>query len=171
MTFSTKQIRTAGYICCGVTDMLACNSQTVKKQAPVRPTMCYLYWSASSGLMHLSPGKFEFQTPCIDQLASEGVQFINAISGMSGCTPAKASIMTGQRPLTNGVFMNDVQLDTNAVSFGKVMSGAGYETAYIGKWHLDGMERKSFISKGRRQNFDYWNALEHTHNYNHLKLL
>ncbi len=65
------------------------------------------------------------QTPNLDKLAAGSVNFTNAVSSMPVCTPFRASLLTGQRPLTNGVFMNDVQLDTHAVSMGKVFSRAG----------------------------------------------
>lgn len=107
------------------------------------------------------------RTPNLDKLAAGSVNFKNAVSSMPVCTPFRASLLTGQRPLTNGVFMNDVQLDTNAVSLGKVFGGAGYDTGYIGKWHLDGRGRLQFIPPGnRRQGFDFWAANECTHNYN-----
>ena len=113
-------------------------------------------------------GNPDVKTPNIDKLAKEGEEFMNAVSEMPVCTPARASIMTGQRPLTNGVFMNDVLLDTNAVTLGKVMRNAGYHTAYIGKWHLNGQYRSAYIPRGnRRQGFQYWKVLECTHNYNH----
>jgi arylsulfatase A-like enzyme len=48
----------------------------------------------------------------------------------------------------------------------EIFKTAGYETAYIGKWHLDGHGRSAFIPKNRRQGFDYWKVLECTHNYN-----
>jgi arylsulfatase A-like enzyme len=43
---------------------------------------------------------------------------------------------------------------------------SGYQTAYIGKWHLDGHGRDSYIPPERRQGFDYWKVLECTHDYN-----
>lgn len=49
---------------------------------------------------------------------------------------------------------------------GKIFKNAGYNTAYIGKWHLDGHGRSSYIPPERRQGFDYWKVLECTHNYN-----
>lgn len=107
------------------------------------------------------------KTPNIDRLASQSINFQNAVSGLPVCCPFRASLMTGQRPLTHGVFMNDVQLDTNAVSLGKVFAAAGYQTGYIGKWHLDGHGRLQFIPPGnRRQGFQYWKANECTHDYN-----
>lgn len=111
-------------------------------------------------------GNKDVKTPNIDKLASEGVVLENAISGIPVSTPARACILTGQRPLSNGVFMNDVQLDTTKISIAEVFKPF-YETAYIGKWHLDGNGRSAFIpNNGRRQGFDYWKVLECTHNYN-----
>ncbi len=105
------------------------------------------------------------QTPQLDRLQRESLWFVNAVSGMPVCCPYRASLMTGQRPLTHGVFMNDVPLATNAVTIAKVLRAAGYDTAYVGKWHLDGHGRSNFIPRERRQGFDYWKALECTHNY------
>lgn len=48
----------------------------------------------------------------------------------------------------------------------EVFKEAGYKTAYIGKWHLDGHGRSAFIPRDRRQGFDYWKVLECTHSYN-----
>src|SRR3546814_20297785 len=63
--------------------------------------------------------------------------------------------------------MNDVQLDTNAQSLAEVFRDAGYATACIGKWHIDGQGRTAFIPPGgRRQGFEYWKALECPHDYN-----
>lgn len=113
-------------------------------------------------------GDPNIDTPHLDSLAAMSVNFKNAISGMPVCSPFRASLITGQRPLTHGVFMNDVQLDTAAVTMGKIFSRAGYDTGYIGKWHLDGHGRLSFIPPGkRRQGFDFWMGNECTHNYNH----
>jgi len=113
-------------------------------------------------------GDPNIQTPYIDHLASISVNFQNAVSGMPVCSPFRASLLTGQRPLTHGVFMNDVQLDTNAVTMAKVFSKAGYDTGYIGKWHLDGQGRLQLIPAGpRRQGFEFWKANECSHNYNH----
>lgn len=112
-------------------------------------------------------GDLNVITPNLDSLASISVNFKNAVSGMPVCSPFRASLLTGQRALTHGVFMNDVQLDTNAVTMGKVFSRAGYDTGYIGKWHLDGHGRSAFIPPGnRRQGFQFWKANECTHNYN-----
>jgi arylsulfatase A-like enzyme len=45
---------------------------------------------------------------------------------------------------------------------------AGYGTAYIGKWHLDGHGREDNVEPERRQGFDYWKGLECSHDYNRM---
>ena len=91
------------------------------------------------------------KTPTFDALAARSANLRNAVSGMPVCTPHRASLLTGQRPLTTGIFMNDVQLDTNAVTIAEVLAANGYETGYIGKWHLDGMGRSNFTPPGRQK--------------------
>lgn len=112
-------------------------------------------------------GDPNIQTPHLDALQRESIDCIKTVSGVPVCCPARASIFTGQRPLTHGVFMNDVSLDPGAVTIAKVLKQSGYDTGYIGKWHVDGHGRSAFIPRERRQGFDYWKVLECTHNYNH----
>jgi arylsulfatase A-like enzyme len=107
------------------------------------------------------------KTPNLDQLARESFNFVNAIAGVPVCCPTRASLLTGRRPLSTGVFLNDVPLAPGSETLAKVLRDAGYDTAYIGKWHLNGDGRSSFIPRERRQGFDYWKALECTHDYNH----
>jgi arylsulfatase A-like enzyme len=112
-------------------------------------------------------GNEDVLTPHLDMLAEESVNFSNAVSGCPVCSPYRASLMTGQYPLTHGVFVNDVQLGHTCPSVADAFAGAGYDTAYIGKWHLNGHGRSSPIPPDRRQGFDYWKVLECTHDYNH----
>ena len=111
-------------------------------------------------------GNKDVKTPNIDRLEKESINFTHAISGVPVCCPMRASLLTGQRPLTHGVFMNDVSLNPDANSIAKVLKRAGYNTGYIGKWHIDGRGRSSFIPRRRRQGFEYWKVLECPHNYN-----
>jgi len=143
------------------------NCNTKKEGIPDRPNLIIVFadqWRAES--MGYT-GNIDVKTPYLDKLASESANCYQAISGMPVCSPFRATLMTGQRPLTHGVFMNDVQLDTAAITIGKVFTNAGYHTAYIGKWHIDGRGRRTFIPPERRQGFQYWKTMECTHNYNH----
>jgi len=106
------------------------------------------------------------RTPNLDRLASESANFTHAVSCCPVCTPYRASLLTGQYPLTHGLFLNDVCLSNRATSMAQAFVQAGYDTAYIGKWHVDGHGRSAYIPPERRQGFDYWKVLECTHDYN-----
>jgi len=111
-------------------------------------------------------GNKDVNTPNLNKLARESINLFNTISCCPVSSPYRGSLLTGQYPLTTGVFVNDVQLDPEAMTLSKVFKSAGYKTAYIGKWHLDGHGRNSYIPPERRQGFDYWKVLECTHDYN-----
>jgi arylsulfatase A-like enzyme len=107
------------------------------------------------------------KTPNLDRLAASSVDFTHAISSMPVCSPCRASLLTGQRAITHGIFLNDAHLADDATTLAKVMAAAGYETGIIGKWHLNGRGRSSFIPPENRQGFAYWKVMECTHEYNH----
>ncbi len=111
-------------------------------------------------------GNAVVRTPHLDRLAAESVNLTTAVSGCPVCCPYRASLMTGRYPLTHGVFLNDIRLNAEAVSLAQAFNAAGYETGFIGKWHLDGDHRSAFIPRERRQGFKFWKALGCTHNYN-----
>ena len=106
------------------------------------------------------------KTPNIDALAQRSLNFSNAISGCSVCCPARASLLTGRYPDQHGVFVNDVPLSTDAISMAQAFKAGGYNTGYIGKWHVDGQGRSNYIPPERRQGFEHWSVLECTHDYN-----
>lgn len=140
--------------------IIACGDKTKK------PNIIYVLadqWRAEALGSNGNPNVI---TPNLDKLASEGISFTNAISTSPVCTPYRSMMLTGRYPLKNGMFMNDVSLDPDSQSFGKLYKNEGYSTAYIGKWHVDGKGRSAFIPKERRQGFDYWKVLECSHSYN-----
>ncbi|HSW45083.1 MAG TPA: sulfatase [Phycisphaerae bacterium] len=112
-------------------------------------------------------GDVNARTPQLDRLATRGVVLTTAVSTCPVCSPYRASLMTGRYPVRHGVFVNDVCLNREAVSLAQAFAGAGYRTAYIGKWHLDGHGRSSFVPPERRQGFEFWRGCECTHDYNH----
>ena len=112
-------------------------------------------------------GDLNVKTPNLDRFERECVNFTQAVAGMPVCSPTRATLLTGQRPQTHGIFLNDVPLNTNAGTLAKELRAAGYDTGCIGKWHIDGHgSRSAFIPRERRQGFDYWKVLECTHAYN-----
>ncbi len=107
------------------------------------------------------------RTPRLDRLATAGVVLSTAVSTCPVCSPYRASLLTGRYPVNHGVFVNDVPLRTEAVSLAQAFVRSGYATGYIGKWHLDGHGRSTFIPPDRRQGFEFWRANECSHDYNH----
>ncbi len=105
------------------------------------------------------------RTPNVDRFAAESLDVVNAVAGTPVCSPYRASLMTGQYPLTHGVFVNDVSIVSGAVPLAECLHRAGYDTAYIGKWHVDGHGRETFVPPERRLGFRYWRGFECTHNY------
>jgi arylsulfatase A-like enzyme len=131
-----------------------------------RPNVIYVFADQWRAQATGYAGDQNVRTPHVDRLAAESVNLVNAVSCCPVCSPYRASLMTGRYPLTNGVFLNDVLLRSEAVSLAEVYRQEGYQTAYIGKWHLDGNHRSAFIPRERRQGFEFWKALDCTHAYN-----
>ena len=78
------------------------------------------------------------QTPALDRLAKEGASFKTCISNNPLCVPARTMIMTGKWPYaTRALENNGAMLDPDKQpTLGRLFSGAGYRTCYIGKWHI-----------------------------------
>ncbi|MHC4521348.1 MAG: sulfatase family protein [Planctomycetota bacterium] len=131
-----------------------------------RPNLLFIFADQWRAQATGYAGHPDVKTPHLDKLAAESVNFRTAVSGCPVCCPFRASLVTGQYPLTHGVFLNDALLNNKAVSIAQACNRDGYDTGYIGKWHLDGTRRTAFIPRERRQGFQFWKALGCTHNYN-----
>lgn len=113
-------------------------------------------------------GEEDVITPNFDRFAGENAHFSTAVSVFPVCTPYRGSLLTGRTPTSTGLVLNDLTLSTDETSIAHVVKDAGYDTAYIGKWHLNGPDRKAWIPPGpRRQGFDYWAVANFDHNYEH----
>lgn len=136
-----------------------------------RPNIVFIFadqWRAQAAGYAGDPNA---RTPNLDRLVRESVNFSNAVSACPVCSPYRASLLTGRYPLSHGVFLNDVPLLDKSPSIAQAARQAGYDTGYIGKWHLLGSasgyeNRAAFIPRERRLGFDFWRAMECTHDYN-----
>jgi len=99
------------------------------------------------------------KTPNVDRLAGEGVLFNNAFVTTSLCCPARASFLTGCYAHTHEVFRNDGKDPKPSIAtFPKLLQSAGYETAFIGKWHMKD-------ESSPRPGFDHWVGFSAQGNY------
>lgn len=111
-------------------------------------------------------GGENIETPNMDRLADEGIRLDNALSTYPICSPYRAMCFTGMYPMRNGMTNNDHPLKPDLPSFAQACNDAGYDTAYIGKWHLYGFgRRQEYIPPEHRLGFGQWQALECTHDY------
>ena len=90
------------------------------------------------------------ETPNLDRLAKEGAHLRNAFVSTSLCSPSRASILTGQYMHRHGVVDNQRPEPPGIRFFPEYLRAAGYETAFLGKWHMGN------DSDEARKGFDYW---------------
>jgi arylsulfatase A-like enzyme len=98
-------------------------------------------------------GKYDFlKTPNMDKLAKEGAYIKNAFVSTSLCSPSRATILTGLYAHEHGVVDNQSPVRNDLIYFPEYLQKAGYETAFIGKWHMGEMQGDDNPRKG----FDKW---------------
>ena len=89
-------------------------------------------------------GNTEVQTPNIDQLASNGMRFTNAILTTSSCSPSRISIMTGRYPHNTGAAELHTEPTRDFESIASALKNEGYYTGQAGKWHMGDLLRRGF---------------------------
>ncbi len=90
------------------------------------------------------------ETPNMDRMAREGVHLANAFVTTSLCSPSRASILTGLYAHNHGVVDNYNPVPASLKFFPEYLQQAGYETAFVGKWHMGGEHDEP------QRGFDYW---------------
>lgn len=113
-------------------------------------------------------------TPEIDAFCGQSTDLCSAVSGHPVCAPYRASLFTGKYTTGTGMVINEIRMNPGHRTFAHVLNEGGYETAYIGKWHMYAAElghhydtKNSFIPKGPdRLGFDdYFAAYNFRHEY------
>lgn len=142
--------------------------------APRRPNLVYVF-ADQLGYHHCGyAGDEHARTPNIDRMAAEGFSFRDAVASSPVCGPYRATLMTGKYQSSTGMVINELRLSPNHECFGHVLTRAGYQTAYIGKWHLWANQlghhdetRNGFTPPGPyRLGFDgLWAAYNFNHTY------
>jgi arylsulfatase A-like enzyme len=139
-------------------------SRLIAEPATRKPNVVYVFADQLRYSALGCSGNRQIRTPNIDKMASRGVLFRNAISGFPLCSPYRAMLITGRYGQSTGMVGNDIYLPQTRNSIANVFARAGYQTGYIGKWHLEA-HRQPYVPKERRQGFDYWVTENCTHQY------
>ena len=106
------------------------------------------------------------KTPHLDRLAMGGVRFENAFVSLPLCSPFRASLFTGKYPHSNGQFANHYPIPLGQRFLPQMLRDAGYQTGYIGKWHLEGGPKPGFVPPGeRRLGFEHFVGFNRGHFY------
>jgi arylsulfatase A-like enzyme len=127
---------------------LSCTPETKIEQQ--KPNIIFIFSDDHAYQAIGAYGNKIAKTPSLDRLASEGTLFTNSFVTNSICGPSRATLLTGKYSHMNGYKRNDRTLfDTEQTLFSKVLQQSGYQTAWIGKMHLNSLP----------VGFDYWNIL------------
>ncbi|WPR70150.1 sulfatase [Flavobacterium sp. NG2] len=154
-----------GLLACFVMMQVYCQ-HTNKTANKTKPNIVFILTDQWRGSATGYNGDPNVKTPNLDKLAKEAVNFTNAVSVTPVCTPHRAALLTGKFPTTTGMFLNDIYLPSEELCMAEIFKAEGYNTAYWGKWHLDGHGRENNVAPERRQGFDYWKGMECDHDYN-----
>jgi arylsulfatase A-like enzyme len=125
---------------CTVALLTSCKTSKETNDVENRPPNIVLMISDDHAYQAISAyGHGLNKTPNIDRIAKEGAIFTRACVTNSICAPSRAVILTGKHSFINGKVDNVQPFDWNQENFPKLLQKAGYQTAMIGKIHLDGL--------------------------------
>jgi len=110
-----------------------------KSKSDVRQAIIILGESVRYDMLNCN-AKTGLHTPNLDRLAAKGARFSRAYNCQPVCAPARSAIWTGLYPHSNGVWGNGMALGETTHTIGQRLTDKGIHCAFIGKWHLDGVD-------------------------------
>jgi len=133
--------------------------------SPSRPNLLVIQTDQQSAWTLGAYGGTVIDTPNIDRIGTEGATLVNYFSNCAISTPSRGCFQTGRYPHANGAVHNNFALHEDEITLGHVMKRNGYDTGYIGKWHLAGKE------KGHYPTWYSWLAKEHSMGYDSCRYM
>lgn len=127
----------------------------LKQKYGMPPNIVYILWDDTAYGMVGFPGlqnNLGFQTPNINKMAQEGINF-NRMYTEPSCTPTRAAFLSGRHPVRHGMGLVGMPhemagLRGDEVTIAEVLSQAGYATAHYGKGHLGDIEESYLHNQG-----------------------
>lgn len=99
-------------------------------------------------------------TPTLDSLARRGTRVEHAITPQPGCAPFRAAFQTGKFATETGVWRESLALDESATTLAHRFADAGYDTGFVGKWHVGGTFDEPVPERLRGGYDDFWLAAD-----------
>jgi len=139
--YRNLSLATAGFLAVG------CQGQGAK--AP-RPNIVYIMTDDHTAQMMSCYDTRYIETPNLDRIARDGLRFTQSFVANSLSGPSRACMITGKHSCANGFYDNSTCVfDASQQTFPKLLQAAGYQTALVGKWHLESLPT----------GFDHWEIL------------
>ncbi len=133
--------------------------------APAGPPNILVIYVDDLGFGDLgSYGHLQVRTPNLDRLAQQGLRLTSYYAPAPLCSPSRAALLTGRTNYRTGIESwipqgQDVQLGTQEITIAELLKQRGYQTAIVGKWHLNGGLGLARHAQPSDQGFDHWLAL------------
>lgn len=108
----------------------------LKEPTPKRPNVLIILTDQQTNDCISWLGNPNLKTPAMDNLARTGIYFTQSYCTSPVCAPSRSSLITGRMPHETGVVWNSTNISPDYPSLAHIFSEAGYNTAWVGKWHL-----------------------------------
>ena len=110
-------------------------------------------------------GHSVIQSPNLDAFAKQGVRLTQCYAGSAVCSPSRSALLTGRTPYRNGVYTwlaekSEVHLRRSEVTLPLILQKAGFATAHVGKWHLNGLFNDPAQPQPNDHGYDWWMATQ-----------
>ncbi len=117
-------------------------------------------------------GANDIKTPNLDRFAARGLRFSSCYAAAANCSPSRAGLMTGRTPTRLGLhnwipMLSPMHLRREEITIATLLRRAGYATAQVGKWHLNGMFNLPGQPQPHDHGFDHWFATQNNALPNH----
>ena len=117
-------------------------------------------------------GRKDAHTPNLDQFAKDGLRFTHCYAANANCSPSRTGLVTGRTPTRVGVtnwipMLSPMHVPTKEITIAKLLQQNGYDTAHVGKWHLNGRFNLPGQPQPNDHGFTHWFSTQNNALPNH----